>query len=302
MRTIYPQPGHTEAETKALIDSRQFVYAECFTIIPLEGPVMRYTSHEQDVSAVEVAGVNRQWYRSKQVLVTGLRAKSTIGVEVDEQTATFAYGPDEKYQSTISWTQAALLGRLDGATIIRDRFVAPDWGNAYMSADWYGGVRMFSGLVSSIDKAGRSFSDIKVKSYLEKLNVQMPRDLYNPTCRNVWGDAKCGVNQNDFAVLGTIGAGSTRTVLNWTGADANYGLGKLHITNADDVTRVRTILKATSTQIFLVYPLDFDPVTGQEFTAFPGCNRSFTRCGDFHLAPEEHFGGCPFVPVAETAA
>lgn len=301
MRTIYAQPGHTTGATKALIESNQFVRAELFTITPLEGPVLRYTDAAVDVSAVEVGGVNRYLYVSKKVLITGLRAHSSIGVEIDEQTVEMSYGPSELYQALLPWPQAILSGRLDGATIARDRVVAPNWGNVYMGADWYGGVHMFSGLFSDVDKVGRSTASIKVKSCLERLDVDMPRDLYNPTCRNVWGDVRCGVNKDDYAVLGTVGAGSTRNTLNWSSANANYGMGKIHITNADTITRVRTILKASSSQLFLTYPLDFDPAAGLQFTAYPGCNRSFTRCGDFHVDPANHFGGCPFVPVAETA-
>jgi hypothetical protein len=39
---------------------------------------------------------------------------------------------------------------------------------------------------------------------------------------------------------------------------------------------VRTILKADSSNLYLKYPLDFDPAPGLEFTAFPGCSRLST--------------------------
>lgn len=297
MRTITTQPGYTEQDVKDLMASRQFVYAECYTIVPLEGAVMRYTNAQNDVSIVAVNDVNRHLYLSKRVLLTGLRSRSSIGISVDEQDATVAYAEDEMFQDWMNWPTALKLGRLDGATITRDRCVAEDY-----DKPWIGAYRKFSGLVSMLDTVGRSQATIKVKSALEKLNVQMPRDLFNPVCKNTWGDARCGVNQNDHAVTGVIGPGSTRTALAWSGATSNYGIGKIHISNADDVTRVRTVRVASSTHLYLAYPLDFDPAEGLEFTAWPGCDRSFTRCGDFHTNPEEHFGGFPHVPVAETAA
>lgn len=297
MRRVTLQPGYTLNDVLDLLASRQFVYAECYTITPLEGPIMRFTDAQNDVSVVAVDDVNRYIYYSKQLIITGLRSRSSIGLSVDEQDATVAYGDDQLFQEWMSWPVALKLGRLDGATVTRDRAVSAGW-----DQPWMGVYRKFSGLVSTLDSVGRSSAVIKVKSALEKLDIQMPRDLYNPTCKNVWGDTRCGVIQGDFAVTGTIGPGATRTILPWTGANPAYGIGKIHINNNDDVTRIRTVALATSSELVLVYPLDFTPEIGLEFTAYPGCDRSFTRCGDFHADPEEHFGGTPFIPVAETAA
>jgi hypothetical protein len=94
-----------------------------------------------------------------------------------------------------------------------------------------------------------------------------------------------------------------RTIIPWASALSTYAFGKIHITNNDDVTRVRTVLKADSTHLYLTYPLDFDPAPGLEFTAFPGCSRKSDRCPDFHGPTDwlKRFGGTPFIPVAETA-
>ncbi len=304
VREITAQPGFTDADVMAVMASSQFVYAECYTIAPLQGPVMRFTDAQQDVSVVAAFDVNRYTYFSKQIVITGLRARSTIGVEVDEQTVNLAYSDDHLFQTYLSWPQALRLGRLDGATITRDRFVAQSW-----DSPWVGGFRMFSGRVSTLNAVGRSYAEVMVKSDLERLNKPMPRDLYTPVCKNVWGDERCGVDQSTHAVISVISAGpSTRTIIPWSSSDPYFGLGKFHITNTDNVTRIRTILRATATHLYLIYPLDFDPVAGMEFTAFPGCSRAFTGadglrgCEDYHAEPEDHFGGHPFVPVAETAA
>lgn len=300
MRKLWLQPGFTENQVKAVLASGQFIKAECYTITPTEGAVMRYTDTQRDVSVVEVFGVNRYIYEANKVLITGLRSRSSIGIEVDEQDAEIAYSEsDTLFQNWISWANALKLGRLDGAIVTRDRFFRASWAP---TDPWMAGCRMFSGFVSMLDTVGRTKASIKVKSILEKLNVQMPRDLYQPPCKNVLGDTKCGVDLNAVAVIGTVGAGASKTVIPWTGADPLYGIGKIHITNTDMATRIRTVSFATSTDLVLVYPLDFIPPAGMEFTAYPGCDRSFARCGDFHASPEDHFGGYPFVPVAETAA
>jgi hypothetical protein len=247
---------------------------------------------------VPVGEVIRQTYEIGKVLITGLKVRNNLGVEVDEQEVEISYTQGIAYQSALTWPQALLQGRLDNALIKRDRYIATSWG-----APWLGGFPMFAGLVSSLSKVGRQTATIAIKSDLVLLNRQAPAFLWEPNCKNTWGDTACGVNQSTWAVTGTIGASSSRSVIMWSASSTDYGLGKIHIQNADSVTRVRTVARATSTELFLAYPLDFDPFIGGTFTAYPGCSRTddpATGCPKYHASWQEKFKGFPFVPVAET--
>lgn len=296
-RLVTVQPGYTLADFKALLATKQFVIANCFTITPLEGAIIRLCDAQEDVSIVAWNDVNRQIYSARQAVLTGLRNRSSVGPSVDEQEIDIAYAGDALFQGWRPWPEALLQGRLDGATISRDWAVAAAWGHP-----WLGVTRMFAGAVSDLDSVGRSLAKLKVKSGLEKLNQQTPRDVYSLTCRNKLGDARCGVDLPSLSVIGTVGAGATRTTIPWSSSASTYAFGKIHITNSDSVTRVRTVLKADASHLYLAYPLDFDPAAGLQFTAFPGCSRKSDRCPDFHGAAWiQHFGGTPFIPVAETA-
>lgn len=299
MRTITPQPGYTGSDTEAALASRQFVYADCFSIIPRVGSALYYTTAQQSVSVFPLDGSPlRRNYVAGQVLIEGLRVKNNIGVEVDQQEIQLYYPETPVYQNSIPWSQALLQGRLDNASIARDRFVATDWGQP-----WLGGFPMFRGLVSSLNRVGRQSATINVKSDLVLLNRQAPAYLWEPNCKNTWGDAACGVDQEDWAVAGTVGSSPTRSRLPWAGSGPEFNLGKIHIHNGDSVTRVRTVARATSSEIFLAYPLDFDPFAGQTFTAYPGCSRTVDAtfgCPKYHTNWQEKFKGFPFVPVAET--
>lgn len=301
MRPIYPQPGFVEQDLHDLLATRQFVYADCITVAPLVGPPMRYTMTQQRISVVPVDEINRQTYVANEVHFSGLRCKTGIGVEVDEQNLDITYGAGLIWQSHLTYPEALRLGRLDGGSIRRDRYFAARWlGDA---TQWVAGVPMFIGEVSTCNKVGRMSATINVKSDLVKLNVQMPRDLFIPQCKNTWGDgAGCDLVQDDFAVQGTTLAGTTRSIIQATGYDDTFSQGKLHIEASDSVTRIRTILKATSTQLELVLPLDFLPDDGTNFVAYPNCRRLFDNCGLYHASPKEKFIGFPFIPVAETAA
>jgi hypothetical protein len=301
MRPVYPQPGFVEADLHALLATRQFAYADCVTVTPLVGPPMRYTTTQRNVSVVPVAEVSRQTYYADQVHFSGLRTKTGIGVEVDEQNLDITYGPGDLWQSHLSYPEALRLGRADGASIRRDRYFTAKLEG--VNTQWVAGVPMFTGKVSTCSRVGRMSATINVKSDLVLLNVQMPRDLFIPQCKNTWGDgAGCDLVQDDFALQGTTLTGTTRAIIQATGYDDTFSQGKLHIEASDSVTRIRTILRATSSELELILPLDFLPADGTIFVAFPNCRRLFANCGLYHTVPEEKFIGFPFIPVVETAA
>ena len=53
-----------------------------------------------------------------------------------------------------------------------------------------GTVVLFAGRVSDID-CSRTGIDLKCRSHLELLNIQMPRRLWQSSCTHVFGDAMC---------------------------------------------------------------------------------------------------------------
>lgn len=299
MKDMNIQTGFIEADCEALLASGQFVYAEVFTITPNYGAVLRYTNAASDVDVVPmVGGPGRQTYLSRIVVISGLRFKSNIGVEVDEQTVELAYTDGNTFQNAITWSQALRLGRLDGATIRRDRYFSNAWG-----APWVFGITMFSGRVSTCTKVGRQSATVNVKSDMVLLSVRMPKDLWQPQCKNTWGDgAGCDLVQGDFNVNTVVGAAPTRSIIPWAGITDEFVMGKLFIEGGDSVTRIRTILKVqVGVHAEIIYPLDFLPLAGQNVSFYPNCRREFARCDLYHAAPEEKYIGFPFVPVAETA-
>lgn len=300
MRPITPQPGYTESDVTTLMASGQFLFADGYTIIPKQGDPMYFTTWQQDVSVVPVDFISRVDYLAHKVIIDGLKVKINTGLEVDEQQINLKYPEGNEFQNWLPWEQALLNGRLDGARIRRDRYVGST--DSHGVVKWYGGFPFFKGLVSTLNSVGRQEATINVKSDLVLLNVNMPRDLFDSNCKNTWGDVNCGVNQADWAVIGTVGHLPTRSVIPWASASAEYPLGKLYINNFDSITRIRTISRVAGGNLYLSYPLDFDPVEGMSFTAYPGCNRTKDRCPHFHPSDwQSHFAGFPFVPVAETS-
>jgi hypothetical protein len=302
VRPITAQPGHTEAEVIATLASRTFVYADCYTITPLVGSPLHYTNARRDVTVVPLGGSVRQTYKSRTVLIQGLKSHTKIGVHVDSQQIQLDYTNENEYQGRLSWPRALLLGYLDGATIKRDRFIASEWG-ADLSYPWLGGMPWFNGTLTNLTDVGRQTATLNVKSAFNVLDRQMPRSLFTSRCKNVWGDAACGVDRDLFATLVTIASGTpTTSFLPWASATTNYVEGMVHIDNGDSVTRVRKIQKTDGTGLYLASPLDFLPIIGQTFTAFEGCPGTIARCEDFHGGSFlDFFKGFDLIPVAESA-
>lgn len=297
MRPITAQPGYSEADLDNLLATGQFVFVDCYTIQLVDGTTkLRYCTAQSNVSVVPVGDPMRVIYVANEVQITGLRFKIGIGVEVDEQTVKLSYKPTDLVQGQ-NLPNALRYGWFDGATISRDRFYAAAWGQP-----WVGGMPMFAGRVSTLDSVGRVEAQIKVKSALVLLDIDMPRDLWQPTCINTWGDINCGVNKDLFAITVVLSIDGTSSVLPWAGASSDYLLGKVHMENFDSVTRVRDILDVQpGVSITLSYPLDFLPVAGNQFVAFEGCDRTISRCPHFGGTFTDRNASYPFVPTVETA-
>lgn len=294
MKTITAQPGYTSADVLALIASKQFVYADCFTITLNDGvTVLRYTSAQQDVNVIPLDGVMRVSYRAADVLISGMKFKLQIGVSVDEQDVKLSCQPASLINGT-PFMLALKQGVFDGATINRDRFFAADFGQP-----WQGGAPMFHGVVSTLDAVGRTQAQIKVKSQLVLLNMNMPRTLYGPNCAHVLYDSECTLDRNSFVSHATCLAGCTSSVLNWAGAATVHQLGTVYIENGAGVTEIRTIKRVDpGVSLTLAYPLTFTPAPGDLFNAYEGCDRTFTRCTAF--ANTDHWRAFRFVPSPET--
>ena len=299
MRVIQPEPGHTEAEVKAIIASGEFVFTDCFTLRASNGDSVRCCTTERDVIVTPIGGGVKQTWTSKGVKIGGIKTVCQAGVDVDEQTVQLDFLPSDSFQG-LTIPNAMMWGRFDGALLTRDRYFAQSFGIGNVPTDWAGGTRMYSGNVSTVDEIGRSYAKFKTRSALTLLDTNVPTTLFAPGCRNAIYDIRCKLDRNLFATLGHVGAGSTNNVINWAGALAVHKLGTIYIISVSGVTLIRTIRDVVpGVSLLLAYPLEINPTLGQDFTVYEGCDRSLTRCKA--LGNDANFRGYPFVPTEDTA-
>lgn len=299
MRSIQALTGYTTAQVQALLMTRQFVYADCYTITAPNGDQIFCTSAMDDLIVTPWGGGVDVTFSSKSLKISGLKMKQGVGVEVDEQDVTIDFDNTVTFQS-LPISEALRWGRFDGGKVTRDRYFAAGWGNGNVKTAWMGLTRMFGGRIGELTEIGRSYCKLKVHSNLILLDRDMPMVLFQPGCKNAIYDDGCGLARSSFQVNGTVGAGSTPSVINWSGAAANMQLGTIYIVVGGGVTLIRTIRDVVpGVSLMLSSPLEVAPSVGATFATYQGCDGSYTRCGVLGNQPK--YRGFPFVPTEDTS-
>jgi uncharacterized phage protein (TIGR02218 family) len=269
--------------------STQFVMADLYTLTLVGGYVLRYSAAPTTIVANGFTFVlGPKFERSK--------TKTVIGTQVDELDIKI-YPETTDLIGATPWLQAAWQGQLDGALLQLERAFMPTYGDTSP-----GTMILFAGRVSDID-CSRTGIEMKCRSHLELLNIQMPRRLWQSSCTHVFGDAMCQFDrtslQASFAclsdstetqILSTVnptpaGLYVQGTIIGLTGANSGYS---------------RTIAGMSNGTVSVKLAFLSPPATGDLFQLLPGCDRSLATCTNVFNNPA-HFGGVPFVPTPETA-
>ncbi|MDN5443680.1 MAG: DUF2163 domain-containing protein, partial [Acinetobacter sp.] len=182
----------------ALLDADQFVMADLYTITTVQGDEFRYTNYDFDLN---VAG---QTYSSSGPIISREGISLSLGIEVDNLSISIDCIDDNEWNG-INVVRAFHNGQLDGARFKLERIFMDMNTPTDTSA---GTIKLFEGRLIEPD-LDRNSIQASVASDLDELNVQMPRNLYQPSCTNTLFDSACGLLRQNFMVQTTIEAGST---------------------------------------------------------------------------------------------
>jgi uncharacterized phage protein (TIGR02218 family) len=140
-----------------------------------------------------------------------------------------------------------------------------------------------------------------VASDLVVLDYDMPRNLYSPTCLHTLYDSGCGVARGTYASSGTVGAGSTASLINFSGALASHAQGSIVFASGVNANLRATVKSvAAGASLSLMYPLPSPPATGDAFTVYAGCDHTQATCLS-RFSNLANFRGFPFVPPPQIA-
>jgi uncharacterized phage protein (TIGR02218 family) len=266
-----------------------FVMGDLYTIALTSGQVLRWADFDSDITH---PGNGYVYSASGPVLKRG-KARIVIGVEVD----TLDLSVYPRSTDTISGAPilaAAQGGAFDGAMLTLER--------CFLSGGTpVGVVHLFYGRFADL-QLGRTEMQCRINSGTESLQVQLPRNVYQPGCIHTLYDAGCGVSRSSRAIGGTVASGSTTTTINCGLSQAAKYFERGYVKfSGGALDGVRRTVKSYSPGVLgLFSALPSAPTVGADFLAYPGCDRLQATCsGKFANLP--NFRGCPFIPVPETA-
>ncbi len=274
----------------ALLNSdTQFIMADLYTFTLVGGNVLRYAAAPTAIVANGFTfALGPKFERSK--------TNTVIGTQVDELDIKI-YPETTDLLGGTPLLQATWQGQLDGALLQLERAFMPTYGDTSP-----GTVVLFTGRISDTD-CSRTGIDMKCRSHLELLNIQMPRRLWQASCTHVFGDAMCQFDRASLQVNFACLPGSTETqiltainptpaglyvqgtIIGLTGPNAGYG---------------RTVAGMSNGTVTIKLVFLAPPAAGDQFQLLPGCDRSIATCSNV-FNNVIHFGGMPYIPTPETA-
>jgi len=306
--------------------SQLFVW-RIYTITLSGGGILRFADSDFDIKAAASTGplnIAGQTYPSSSVRIDAKQSKTQahwkIGLDTDQYVLALMPRPFDPVTGAqfpdkiggVAWLQAAQAGALDAADFQVDEAyfdALPTWPMPAGGASPVGCRTIFAGVIAEVDTTN-ALAVLTVNDYRSLLSYSMPRHFYQAQCRHTLFDVGCQLDAANFAVPGSVAAGSTASTIIGAGPGAGlarpagsgtYTLGRIVFTSGSNNTFQRTIRNWDGgNTLSLLNPLPFTPQVGDTFTVYPGCDKTLTACQAFNNSI--NYGGQPFVPPPEVAA
>ncbi|MDP9039574.1 MAG: DUF2163 domain-containing protein [Acidobacteriota bacterium] len=275
----------TSVEDLLATRPQKAVIANLFTFTLLSGPVYTLTD----------------WRRPLVVSGTTFAAgpprvqRGSIAVERGMKVAT--------QKVTFQEANGAFIAKLAGGYFNRALYTMQRVFAADQRLIWTLPMTRCAGRVNSIDSITRSSAEITVKSMIDDLDHDYPRDVVEPDCNRVVFDEGCGLSAAAYLVNGTVAAGSTKNTLRsgLTNPDTYFTQGVVTFTSGVLSGLAYMVKQYTGGVVTPSYPFLAAPTAGDTFTITPGCDNTLATCiakygynAGSTSAP--FFRGTPFVP------
>lgn len=275
----------------ALLDADQFLMADLYTITTVQNDVYRCTNYDFNLV------VESEIYKSTGPLISREGITLSVGIEVDTLSLIIDTTDNEKF-GDLRVIQAFHNGQMDGARFKIERIFMDINTPTDTSA---GTIKLFEGRLIE-PEFDRNSIQVSVASDLDDLNVQMPRNLYQPSCSNTLFDNACGLLRENFAVTATIEANSTasRILCSMNQPQGWFTQGVIEFTEGGNKGLKRTIRLHESGILLLTLPVLEQPEIGQIIKIYPGCDKRLETCEN-RFNNFNRFRGAPFIPVPETS-
>lgn len=262
--------------------------ANLFTFALLSGPVLTFTDWRRPL---KVAGVTYEAGPPRLV-------RGTISTERGMSVSTMQVTLQEANAETIGLLARGYFNR--AVFTLQRQFAtnapAPE-------LDWTSAFTRFAGRVNSIDAITSTSAEITIKSMLDDLDQDYPRDVVQADCNRVLGDVGCGINLVPLTVTGTASAGCTvnKLLSGLSNPDVYFTQGVVMFTSGANSGLSWMVKSYAGGVIVPSYPFLAAPAAGDTFKVTPGCDKTLATCiSKYGYAPSSgvapFFRGMPFVP------
>ncbi|MDB4970794.1 MAG: hypothetical protein JWN44_6483 [Myxococcales bacterium] len=279
----------------ALLNSASQVFvADLLTITQQSGTVTRLTDAVANLTAVsQIDNATHTWTSS--LPFSRGRTKIVVGLEVDTLALTLMPDPLVHTLGGVPWPAAVRAGALDEARVVLERLFMATAGDT--SA---GTLIQFAGRVGEVTPS-RGSIEIQVRSDLELLTAQLPRNVYQPGCLHTLYDAGCTLAKAAFQSSSTAQSGSTAAsiVTGLSRADGYYALGTVTFTSGANAGLTRTVRTYLSNVAVPIVAFPSVPAVGDAFTIAAGCDKQQATCSS-KFGNLTHFRGLPYIPLPES--
>lgn len=269
-----------------LNSTTEFLMADIYTLTLKNGAEYRYT--DSDIQ-LKIMGNTFDPF-----MISRSRIRVTVGLEVDTLEVKVCPRPTEILDG-MQWMNAVRNGALDGAYLMLERVFMPSWGDTSL-----GTLTLFRGRVTP-SHISRTEINLSVKSDLELLDTQLPRNFYQSGCLNTLFDPACSLVKSSHVYSGSVTAVTpTNLTTNLSQSDGFFSLGTMVFTSGQNMSATRSIRGFAGGVIALALPLHHAVAIGDTFIIYPGCDKSKATC-QAKFNNVVNFRGFPFVPDPETA-
>lgn len=269
MRTLTPGlQSHLAQETTSL--------ATCWKVTRRDATVLGFTDCDRDLIVDGVTYLAASGFTPTAIANNADLAVDNLDVEGVLESSAIA-------------EEDILAGKYDGAVIriFQVNAEAPGDGALVLRQGTLGDVRMNNGRFTA-----------EIRGLAQPLS-QTVGELYSPSCRAKFGDARCGFNAAGVTFSGTVTGVTSRQVFTDSGlaqAAGYFSFGKVGFTSGANAGLSMEIKRfAAGGEVALVLPMPYDMAAGDTFSITAGCDKSFATCiGRFNNAV--NFRGEPHVP------
>jgi uncharacterized phage protein (TIGR02218 family) len=266
-----------------------YAYCELYTFTLLDSTVLRTCDAD-----IDITWGGNLFYAARPICER-TQLRSSVGIEVDSMTVT-AYPDGDDLIAGSPFVQGARLGVLDGCSIRVERAYISTWPTVV------GTIEKFTGNISDLD-VSRNAVEMTVKSELERLAVQMPRNLFQSVCSRTLYDTGCNVNRSSFTVTGSVLGSPAPSRSGFTSALAQaagyFDQGVLAITSGPMDGVRRTVGTFASGAFTFPLQLPAIPSAGTTFSVYPGCDKAAATCSG-KFSNLGRYRGFPYIPTPET--